>query len=64
MNGFQSNTILKADALIRDVNNGARERHYLDEMEREFISYLKLKAGDYILTDLENHRLNKIRGKL
>jgi len=64
MNGFQHKAILKADTAIRDVNNGSRARHYMDEWQRSFIAYLINKPKTYELTKKENHKLNEILGKL
>lgn len=64
MNGFQVKVIKKADAAIREVNNGSRARHYMDEYQREFIGYLIRKPSSYDLTKNENHCLNMIMGKL
>lgn len=57
-------TIKKADAIIREVNNGSRERHYFDASERNLIVHLKTKPMDYEISEEENHCLNKIREKI
>ena len=64
MNSFQLRIISRAMIVINKVANGERQRHYLDEFQRNLILDLNLKPEGYELSTKQNHQLNKISEKL
>ena len=64
MNNFQKKIIKRAIEAINEVALGERERHYMDEYQRNFILEINLKPCDYELSKKQNHLLNKISQKV